>query len=234
MINELNASDQVEFKNVSDETVDISEYWICQFPSYDLLGNLSIVCGGDLILEPGEIVTIASDFSLSEDDGELGLYNDNDFGNSNAIMDYVEWGFAGHQRSSVAIAAGIWSEDDFVPAFSAENSIEYDGEGDSSDDWTEDIPSICEENLLSDNPQVNFNVFPNPVLDVLNIDLGYHYENILEVEVINVYGRVVKKFTISEYTEREAMDVSHLRPGQYFIRINGALITKMKSFILIK
>jgi len=150
VINEIRASDSnIELKNIGASTVDISTYWLCEFPTYNQLNSTATVCG-DLNLDAGEIVMVDLTFSLSATDGELGLYINSDFGNPAGIVDYVEWGSTGHVRSIVAQAAGIWTAGDFVPAWDDCNSLEYDGSGDLSSDWVpQNEPTMpCIENSL--------------------------------------------------------------------------------------
>ena len=98
------------------------------------------------MLAPGEILAVDDFNVVAANDGEMGLYSTNGFANSNNIVDYVEWGSSGHQRSSVAVAAGIWTAGDYAPAFGAGESLAYDGEGDSSTDWAAGAPTVCAEN----------------------------------------------------------------------------------------
>lgn len=105
---------------------ELGSFWLCQRPSYYEIPAVT--------LEPGEIVAIAlggdrpdligiaAVFDAGNElgkilrgNGELGLYRAPAFGDKDAILDYVEWGSAGHGRSDVAVAAGIWVEDGFVP-----------------------------------------------------------------------------------------------------------------------
>ncbi len=146
VINEILPTGTVELKNIGNETVDVSGYWLCDFPAYQQIQNSNITCG-EMMLGAGEILAVDDFNTIAPDDGEMGLYSTNSFGNASAMLDYVEWGASGHQRSSVAVAAGIWTAGDFVPAFTAGASLEYDGEGDASENWTEQSnPTICEEN----------------------------------------------------------------------------------------
>ncbi len=100
--------------------------WLCQFPGYWALP--------DTTLEPGELLAVALGDTAVPDligvaatadaegalgvvapaGGELGLYSDARFTDPAAIIDYVEWGVAGHERSDIAVGAGIWVEGGFV------------------------------------------------------------------------------------------------------------------------
>ena len=149
VINEILVGGTVELKNTGNTAVDVSSYWLCNFPNYDQIQNLNIACtGGDFMLEPGEILAVDgfSEITIPGNDGEMGLYINSAFGNVNSIIDYVEWGSTGHGRSGLAIEAGLWTTGDFVAAFNIGQSIAYSGTGDSSNEWTAGDPSICDEN----------------------------------------------------------------------------------------
>lgn len=45
IISEINADDQVELTNTGTETLPIGNYWLCDFPTYTQLGDLTVVCG---------------------------------------------------------------------------------------------------------------------------------------------------------------------------------------------
>ena len=73
VINEINDNGQIELKNVGTTAIDVSSYWLCNFPSYNELSTLNIICGTDLILDPNELVTVEVNFNVDSADGELGL-----------------------------------------------------------------------------------------------------------------------------------------------------------------
>jgi len=148
VINEILPNGTVELKNIGTASVDISAYWLCNFPDYDQLQNVNLVCG-NLMIAPGEIIAVdgLNDIIINSTAGEMGLYIDNSFGNSASIVDYVDWGTVGGGRSGVAIAAGIWTTGDVVPSFATGESLAYDGSGDASTDWfANPSPNICMEN----------------------------------------------------------------------------------------
>lgn len=140
--------DRVEIYNNGDITVDLSSYWICFGPGrYGQIGNLTAV-SGTAELPAGEFLVLQLEGALAMGDEEgLGLYSNNSFTSADAIVDFVQWGAAGSPRENVAAEAGIWAAGDFVPGVGQSASIEYDGEGDASSDWTEEaIPSLGESN----------------------------------------------------------------------------------------
>ncbi len=151
VINEIIPPNTVELKNLGAGTVNVSSYTLCQFPVYNQLSNISQICGGDLMMEGGSLIAVTVSININANDGEMALYFMNgSFENPGNMADYVEWGSTGHVRSPVAVAAGIWTTGDFVPAFTGCASLEYDGAGDASTDWVpQDVPtSPCVENSL--------------------------------------------------------------------------------------
>ncbi|MCB0705821.1 MAG: T9SS type A sorting domain-containing protein [Saprospiraceae bacterium] len=146
IINEIDPNGTIEIKNIGTNIEPIANYFLCEYPNYAQLSTLTVECGS-LALEPGQLVVV-SGFPLGgAADGELAFYISNQFTNPNAIIDYVEWGSTGHVRSSVAGMAGIWSLGDFVPSWAGSASLEYDGTGNDSGNWTAvDVNSLCAEN----------------------------------------------------------------------------------------
>ena len=119
--------------NIGSSPGVLGGYWLCQRPSYYQIPEIE--------LQPGEFTVISfggTDFQppdgaketflanlggVGADEGEIALYTSQSFGNSNAIVDYVEWGSADHGRSSVAVLAGIWPEGGFVSTSDATVSL---------------------------------------------------------------------------------------------------------------
>jgi len=62
--------------------------------------------------------------------------------------------------------------------------------------------------------------YPNPAHQVVNIDLGAPYAKI-NVEVIDVVGQLVLRQRF-DYSQHFTIDLSEIRSGIYFIRINSA------------
>jgi len=146
VINEILPNGSVELKNTGSSMVNVGSYWLCNFPDYQQISNANLECGSTM-MAPGSLLTVNNFPNFNNADGEMGLYTVNVFSDPAAMIDYVEWGFTGHTRSSVAVTAMIWSTGDFVPTFAMGSSLEYSGTGDSSSDWTEQAtPTICAEN----------------------------------------------------------------------------------------
>ena len=143
VISEVFPNGTFELENNGNATVDVSSYWICTFPSYTQLSDLSVECG-DLSLEAGASVTLSGFNSYDITDDELGLYNARSFSSSTAIVAYVDWGQTTNQRASVAVQAGIWTQGDHATGFSSTSSLSYDGSGSRASDWSVNSnPSVC-------------------------------------------------------------------------------------------
>ncbi|MBT8233056.1 MAG: T9SS type A sorting domain-containing protein [Bacteroidia bacterium] len=238
VINEILPNNRFELKNVGDETIDVSNYFICNFPAYAQLSSLVIECGTDLILEPGELVTLVASFGISNDDGEMALYNTPSYSDPEAIIDYVEWGRTGHTRSNVAVAAEIWTSGDFAPAITAGSSLEYDGLGNMSTDWKMDVSTPCiENNFTSPNPknELKFRTFPNPSVDKLILDFTSVTSDQGLIFVYDRLGNLMIKKTINfEETLVSDIDISDLPEGSYFVKVISKSRWETKRFIKIR
>ena len=144
----LGAAEQyVVIQNTGDASGSLQGFAICQAPTYHLFVDIEVApgelvfvsLGGDLpeLASVAKETVIASIGSISTDDGEIGLYSESgDFENSDAIIDYVEWGNSGHTRSDVAVGAGIWNSGDFVVTTPDTNGlIVADQSGGGADNW---------------------------------------------------------------------------------------------------
>jgi len=131
-------NDTVEITNSGDTEIDINGLVLCNFPAY------APIEGADPIA-PGASITVdagAHGVALADDQGEFGLYTESSFEDPNAIISYVEWGTSGHQRSSVAVEAGIW-DGGVVPAGTS-LSASVDSPTSASDWTTTPAPTLAE------------------------------------------------------------------------------------------
>ena len=152
VINEFSPSGNwVEFHNQSDVAVDASGYWLCLAPGTYRNINDSTILSGTTEIPANGFLVVEYDFASfsAVASGGLGLYLNNDgFGNSVNILDFVQYGDAGSARENVAVEAGIWELDDFVPNVGVDtSSFAFDGEGNSSSDWSEALaPTVGLDN----------------------------------------------------------------------------------------
>lgn len=114
-------SGTIEIGNLGPDAGDLTGYWIAIHPYYleipaTIIGPGKAITVSVAAESDPELVIPAADLlpELKAGSGEIGLYLSGDFGDPDAIVDYVEWGSTGHTRSAVAIAAGLWPEDQTV------------------------------------------------------------------------------------------------------------------------
>lgn len=116
---------RIVIENIGTATGAIDGYWLCQRPGYFEIPAATLAPGERLAVFVGSVEVPEAGFSATSfaglalgsftpDDGEIALYSSNSFSSSAAIVDYVEWGRAGHGRSAVAVEAGLWVEGEFL------------------------------------------------------------------------------------------------------------------------
>ncbi|NNC93868.1 MAG: hypothetical protein HKN80_15400 [Acidimicrobiia bacterium] len=114
----------VSISNVGGAAGNLDGWQLCQRPAYFTIGPVDVAVGetvhfatGSAPDLPGQVIESNGRFGrFGPEGGEIGLYVDSSFGSASSIRSYVEWGSPDHGRSSVAVAAGIWTEGGFVPS----------------------------------------------------------------------------------------------------------------------
>ncbi len=201
-------SGEVELTNTGDAGMDVSDYFLCLGPgTYIQVGG--IIASGDANLAPGAFLVL--DYDMPNATGGLGLYRNNSgFGDAANIADFVQWGDAGSARENVAVAAGIWTDGDFVPVLgNANNSIVFDGNGNAASDWAETATVTLGAANVTTAPEAE-------VRSVVINEVEYLVND--EIELYN-NGNVTVDLT--DYW-------MCLGPGQYF-RIGDAAMTTIVS-----
>jgi hypothetical protein len=221
IINEIYPADNsVEIKNIGNQSENINFYWLCNFPDYANVGSLAPYCGVSTI-EPGEIKAFNFE-GIESQDGELGLYNAQDFGNPNAMVSYVQWGSSGHEREVVATQANLWTQGDFIPTFPLTWSLEYSGSGLSSSDWQAvAVHSRCMENgtgcsiskpsILSNESEYNICVGDGNNDDI-DFEIGGKSTENAQLIVTNDNGFII------EITDETTINFEGQDPGICYIR----------------
>ncbi|WP_025664062.1 spondin domain-containing protein [Aquimarina megaterium] len=166
-------TDLVEIFNKGNQEADLSNYWLCLGPgTYQRIGSLTPESGSVVIPAGGYLVL---SYDLPDASGGLGLYSTDSFASSDAIVDFVQWGAGGSPRENVAVAAEIWTANDFIPTIgNPDNSIVFDGEGNGSANWAETTSvTFGEENVL---------MMPNNnVRSIVINEVNYGEDNLIEL-----------------------------------------------------
>ena len=93
------------------------------------------------------------------------------------------------------------------------NQIDYDGKNEYSK-----IESVFIK------VQGDFTVFPNPTSDYIHLAYSFDLEDIKSIQLFDVMGRQVKKFSVSN----GALSVTNIPPGQYYLvlEVGGEMLHK--------
>lgn len=175
VLNEVNyaGGDWVEIFNNGSEMADLSNYWLCLGPgTYQQLSTITPQAGSVNSLAAGGYLVLP--YTMPNVEGGLGLYSSNEFTNSEAIVDFVQWGAGSSARENVAVAAGLWAAGEFVPTVrTGNNSIIFDGTGNGMANWAETVqPTPGAQNVL---------VAPEPVRSVAINEVQYGDGNLIEI-----------------------------------------------------
>ena len=93
---------------------------------------------------------------------------------------------------------------------------------------TSDVQNIT-FSALEDIAQIGMTIYPNPVSDYLNIDLGSKQETTV-VEVIGIDGKILLQKEVSNQSYLQ-LDVATLNSGMYFIKIQTGDQEYVRSFV---
>lgn len=165
------SEDWIELRNVGQDTVDISAWWFCTRFAYRPLSSQTILVGDDLMLDPGEIIVLTAGVDINSTIGaDMGLYITNSFGNSNNMVDFLQWTTPNRVgRSNEAITRDFWIGDingpvDFIDGASGNQSVSFCGVNGGGgllslgSDFVNGEPTMglpnnvsCDEEILFDN-----------------------------------------------------------------------------------
>ncbi len=81
-------------------------------------------------------------------------------------------------------------------------------------------------------PYLNFNIYPNPVDDILNVEMDVEEDGTLQI--VNILGEVVLTQTITPQNKIIQINISALPSGTYIIKINAGNFIGNKKFEIMK
>lgn len=79
--------------------------------------------------------------------------------------------------------------------------------------WVLEAPVGIKENK---NQTISFSVYPNPTSGILNIRIQNSLNKDLRFTISDIYGRQIEIFV----DERQQINLNHLNPGIYFLKLN--------------
>ena len=222
VISEVSADGEIEIFNGTDAAIDVTDYYLCNFPAYTRVGNLTLDCG-TLVIQPGDYAVVSGWSGFDAQDGELGLYRTPNYGSSDAIVSYLEFGTPGHFRAGVAIAAGIWEADLVAPSPTADETAQAFTETGTLE-WSLAEATLCAANVgttatgLLDNGGT-LRLYPNPVSDELTVDLQNVGDFPTDLQLFSPSGQLIRQLHRDVANGRTTIDMSALPAGTYLLRI---------------
>lgn len=112
--------------NVGSGAGEMAGYWLCADGNYYEIPTTQLAAGESVIVSFGETppdpsIGVVEVFDgsavmgpIDPADGEMALYRNPVFDAASEMVDYLEWGLPGHDRTSVAVTAGIWPAGGFI------------------------------------------------------------------------------------------------------------------------
>jgi len=247
---------KIEIKNIGTATADISGWYFCiGFVYTELPAGISIPPGGIIVIHVGAsgdntstefFLSGLSDLNVSA--GNIGLYiNNSSFTTSSNMWAYVQWGGSSIGRESVADDAGLWTPDTFAPGVTDGHSIEYDGMGNSSSDWTDQsMPTIGLENgivttvgiekVLPSEYDLAQN-YPNPFNPVTTIAYQLPQSGRVSLIIYDLLGAEVATLINSVQSSgihSVRWNATNVASGIYFYRLRSGSFTQTRKLVVIK
>ena len=96
-------------------------------------------------------------------------------------------------------------------------------------EWSSILTATATNSGIEDHLSSRISLYPNPANDVVNIQCTTNNVQILGVEVIDVYGKVINTLNVTENPTR--INVSGLATGMYFVRVTMEEGVATKTFI---
>lgn len=228
----------VELHNTGTESVDVSSWFLCNFPVYQEIGNLAVL-SGSMVIPAGGFLTVPFTALVSTTNGaEVGLYlNSSNFGSAANILDYMQYGSANHQRESVAVSAGVWQDNAFVPHAPSGQSLAFD---DSDGTWKANSPtpgaanfsSVATEDETLPTDFVLYGNYPNPFNPVTTLRFALPAAAAVSVTVLDALGRPVLTLParpLAAGTHEVPVNATAWASGLYLYRVTATFGTQTRT-----
>lgn len=188
------------------------------FPVYDAVINYNDASGGEVV--------IATD---------LGVWSTSDITASNVSWTQEDAGFANvpvfDLLQTRTIRYDLKTNQDFEGAIYAATH----GRGFFKTSTTADYVGLEEQDIAASADQNQLDIYPNPVVDRVNINLDLEAKSDLSISLRDMSGRMVRSFNyngVSRDTESLELNLSGLKNGNYIISlINGNEVRSTKMIV---
>lgn len=137
----------------------------------------------------------------------------------------------GEHEVTISVSDGQLEDTDLI-------TITVNEPNDSSEEEEEEEEEENEEEgeaiLNIDDPEMTAVIYPNPATGVINIEIENDYRGALEVQVVNISGRLMKheKAFKKSRTFHLTMDLEELNPSIYFINLKTNHNNTVKKVII--
>jgi hypothetical protein len=220
VINEVDRDGTVELLNLSRFNIDAGALYLASNDQFFLVSNLTVLCG-NLLLKPGEQVTVdASGFITAEGD-ELGLLTRMTFTPIENLISYLNWGENDQMFEGIAVGLGLWTEATELGAPNSAVSIQRVLTQDNV--YALGAPTPCAPNSLTtgtNQPAADrVSVFPNPFGDVLILEVSGLRSGQTELQLLDVNGRLILTRQLNQTDGRIELPTSKLAAGTYLLRL---------------
>ena len=224
----------ITIKNFGSGTIDISNYRLCALFQYTNSGLTPLtIVNGSLNLAPDSSVEL-SGFMLLSSASDLGLYlASGGFGDTSAMVDFLQWGSAGNGRESVANSKGIWNSGDFL---NVTGPFFYNGDGgaDGLNTWSNTSNSTGIFDNLIDKGSITVSPNPFTTSTSLRFEFAQNYApGSISLTMIDLFGRIVKNKTPLSLDGKMVINRNNLTPGVYFLNVfHGQRVIALKKLVI--
>jgi len=237
IMTEVIGTTQVELQNTGTAPANAALLFMCGANAdYTQLRSLPIICG-DTILQPGDHVILDLDGVIAVDpaDGELGLYTSPQWGSFAAMKHYVEWGSSGHNRTNIAVGAGLWMTGQFAVPFTATTALKYDGMGILNTDWSEGNSTPCASNFGGGgtSSRLVYNTYPNPAQGNFNLFIPKLPSEKGTLVIYDSFGKIVETREVKAGIQYE-IDLGNYGSGLYYTKVLAGREGVVKKMMIVK
>ena len=192
-------ADEITITNMGSLQDNVGNKILCIRLEYTFgtIANDVTVTSGNLLLNPGESVTVKWDGFLDDTSSDVGIYSSTAFSDPSAMLDFMQYGGSGIGRENVADMASLWTAGTFVenpgPFTYTGSAIQHGFEL-----WDNGNVGVQEIEELNAAITTNGNFITNDLVIQHSVE---DYE-IFEIAVINLAGQSVIATSVDQGGKR--------------------------------